>query len=176
MKAKMQHTEETILRLSRVQYRTYCALQRLITALTACVLLAMGAVCSFGRATSLVLIALGCWTMMSLDVPANRNAKKLVEGANGRMPASEFVFSEDGITISGDGQQSSLKYSDLYSLVCDGEYLYLFRSRYSAYMIPMNAVEGGTGEELKQFLSEKARLPAEKPGSLLRSRIRDLKK
>lgn len=176
MRAKMQHTEESIRRLSRVQYRTYCALQRLMTALTACVLLVMGTVCSFGRATSLVLIALGCWTMMSLDVPADRNAKKLIESAKGRIPASEFSFSEEKITISGDGQQSTLKYSDLYSLIGDGEYLYLFRSRYSAYMIPMNAVEGGSGEELKQFLSERAKLPVEKPGSLLRIRVRDLKK
>lgn len=176
MKAQMQHTEESIRRLSRVQYRTYGAARRLMTALTGCVLIVLGAVGASDRTASLVLLALGCWTMMSLNAPADRNAKKLIECAKGRMPSSEFSFSENEIEISGDGQRSLLKYGDIYSLICDAEYVYLFRSRYSAYMIPLNSVETGSGEELKRFLAEKTGLPLEKPGSLMRIRFRDLKK
>lgn len=176
MRVQMQHTEQTILRLSRVQYRTYCTLQRMMTVLTACVLLVLGTVGPFNRAASLMLIALGCWTMMSLDIPAERNAKKLIKSAKGRMPASAFTFSEDAVTIAGDGEQTVLKYDAIYSLICDGAYLYLFRNRYSAYMIPLDAVESGSGEELKRFLAEKTGLTIQKPGSLLRIRLRDLKK
>lgn len=161
----MQHTEESIQRLARVQYDTYCMGQKAVNLVFAVILLLMGAMNLFDTAMSLVLLALGCWSLMSLNAPANRNAKKMIEYAKGNLPASEYEFREDGVVIAGDGTETRLKYGDIYSLICDNEYLYLFISRASAYMLPAGGEEGA---ELKAFVTERCGLPIERPGSLLR--------
>lgn len=165
MKAKMQHTKETIQRLARVQYNTYCQGARLTALVFSIVMLFLGATGNFGRTTSLVLIFIGCWAFTGMNVPADRNAKKIIEMAKGDFPASEYRF-EEVIRITGDGQETRLAYSDIYSLICDGAYLYLFINRNSAYMVDLRAMERAQENRLKALLCEKTGLQIERPGSL----------
>lgn len=166
MKASMQHTKETIQRLSRVQYNTYCQGQRLTALIFSMVLLVLGASGKFGQTTSLVLIFIGCWAFTGMNVPADRNAKKIIDMAKGDFPASEYHFEEKAIRILGDGQENTLSYSDIYSLICDGPYLYLFINSSSAYMVALREMEDTRQEQLKTLLREKTGLPLERPGSL----------
>lgn len=173
MQVKMQHTEETIHRLAKVQYDTYCMGQKLVSFALALVLLLLGTAKVFGNSTSLVLIAFGCWSLMGMNVPARRNARKIIEWAKGNLPVSELQFSDDCIHIRGDGKDNQLKYEDIYSLISDGEYLYLFISRNSAYMLPIG---NACGEELRNYISRRCALPVERPGSLLRFNLKSATK
>lgn len=176
MKINMQHSEQTIHRLAKVQYDTYCMHQKLMTLLISVVLLVLGTLNCFNETTSLVLIAIGCFTFTGMNAPATRNAKKMIEYAKGDFPASEYVFGEDSVEISGDGKKTILRYSEIFGLICDGAYLYLFINRFSAYMVPVNALEREAETELKELLSEKTGLPIEKPGSLLYMNLRSIRK
>lgn len=176
MKVEMQHTEKTIRRLARVQYDTYCLTQKLVTALFAIILLVLGAWNCFDGTTSLVLVALGCFTITGINTPADRNAKKMIEYAKGDFPASEYQFRDNAVQISGDGQQTLLNYTDIYSLICDGPYLYLFISKHSAYMIPLESLGTQKAAELKAMLSEKTGLRVEKPGNLLAINLGSLRR
>lgn len=167
MKLEMRHTEESIRRLARVQYNTYCMGQKLITAVFACALVVLGTFGFFGQVTSLVLIAIGCWTFTGLNAPADRNAKKMIECAKDELPASVYTFEPDAVLIEGDGRKEALRYENIYSLIWDGAYLYLFISKYSAYMVPMETMPEKDAEELRGFLSRKTGLALERPGSLL---------
>ena len=99
MKACMQHTKETIQRLSRVQYNTYCQGQRLTALVFSVVLLLLGASGRFSQTTSLVLVFIGCWAFTGMNVPADRNAKKIIDMAKGDFPASEYCFEEKAIPM-----------------------------------------------------------------------------
>jgi len=167
MKANMQHTKETIYRLSRVQYNTYCQGQKLVSMVFSIVMLFLGAAGGFSSTTSLVLVFLGCWAFTGMNVPADRNAKKMIEYAKGDFPASEYHFEEKHIRILGDGKETILPYTDLYSLICDGPYLYLFISRYSAYMVSLAELGEKQSDELKALLHQKTGQKVERPGSLL---------
>ena len=166
MKARMQHTKETIQRLSSVQYNTYCQGQRLTALVFSLVMLFLGASGNFGQTTSLVLVFIGCWAFTGMNVPADRNAKKIIEMAKGDFPASEYFFEENGIRILGDGQENKLDYSAVYSLICDGPYLYLFLNPSSAYMVALKDMDNTQQEQLKSLLCEKTGLLLERPGSL----------
>lgn len=176
MKLEMRHTEQSIYRLARVQYDTYCIAQKMVAALFAAALIVLGTFGFFGRSTSLVLIAIGCWSFMGLNAPANRNAKRMLECAKGDLPVSVYTFDQDALTIQGDGQQEKLDYTDIYSLIWDGAYLYLFLNRYSAYMVPLETRPEKEAEELKQLLTEKTGHPLEKPGGLLSVDLRTLRR
>ncbi len=164
----MQHTEDTVHRLAKVQFNTYSMGVKVVSMLVSVILLLLGMSEKFGAATSLVLMALGCWTLTSMNAPARRNAKKIIAQTKGDLPCSEFRFEEKGITVCGDGKTDKVEYGKLYSLITDGSYLYLFLNRYSAYMIPLNHMDPADGDALKRLLQEKTQKPLELPGSLLR--------
>lgn len=166
MNAKMQHTKETIQRLARIQHRTYCQGQRLMTLIFSIVMLFLSVSGNFSQTTSLVLVFIGCWAFTGMNVPADRNAKKIIDMAKGDFPASRYIF-EDVIRIIGDGQETKLAYSDIYSLICDGPYLYLFLNQSSAYMIDLKEMDEASQNRLKTLLCEKTGLQIERPGSLM---------
>ena len=174
MKLEMQHTEKTIRRLARVQYDTYCQSQKLVTLLFSIVLLVLGVWNCFDETTSIVLMAFGCFTITGLNAPADRNAKKMIEYVKGDFPVSQFQFDEHAVIITGDDQQTALKYQDIYSLICDGPYLYLFLNKLSAYMISLESLDSQKTVELKTMLERKTGLLVEKPGSLLSINLRSL--
>lgn len=167
MKASMQHTEQSIRQLARVQYCTYCQGARLTALIFAIVMLFLGVAGGFSQTTSLVLIFIGCWAFTGMNVPADRNAKKMIELAKGDLPASEYRFEETAIRITGDGQETALPYGELYSLICDGAYLYLFLNQNSAYMVDLMQLSEAEQEQLKALLHRKTGMKIERPGSLM---------
>ncbi len=167
MKASMQHTKQTIQRLARVQYCTYCQGARLTALVFSIVMLFLGVAGGFSQTTSLVLVFIGCWAFTGMNVPADRNAKKMIEMAKGDFPASQYRFEEKAVRITGDGQESMLPYGDIYSLICDGPYLYLFLNQNAAYMVDLMKLEEKEQEQLKALLCEKTGLKMERPGSLM---------
>lgn len=167
MKASMQHTQDTIKRLSRVQYNTYCQGQKLMSLVFAMVMLFLSAAGGFSSTTSLVLMFIGCWAFTGMNVPADRRAKKIIELAKGNYPASEYRFEEETVRILGDSQETSLPYSDIFSLICDGPYLYLFLNQESAYMVDLMDMKEEKVQQLKNQLSQKTGLTIEPPGSLM---------
>ena len=166
MKVTMQHTEETIRRLARVQYDTFCLAQKLLVFLFGAGLVWLGVTNRFDSTTSLVMIAMGCWTITGINASPNRNAKKMIEYAKGNLPKSEYTFQKESVLIYGDGQQTKLAYKDIYSLVQDEAYFYLFISKYSAYMVPLAELKEEQVQELKQMLEGKCGRRFERPGSL----------
>lgn len=167
MKATMQHTKDTIYRLSRVQHNTYCQGQKLAALILAMVLLFLGAAGGFSSTTSMFFIFSGCLTITGMNTPADRNAKKVIDCIKGDFPKSEYLFEDKYIRILGDGQETLLPYTNIFSLICDGSYIYLFISRYSAYMVSLTELEEGPREKLKNLLRQKTGLTIQRPGSLL---------
>lgn len=167
MKAHMQHTEETIRRLARVQYNTYCQGQKLLSLAISAAFLFAGVLGEFSRTTSLVLIFIGCWSFTEINVPADRNAKKIIDYAKDHFPVSEYQFEENVIRILGDNQETLLSYDDLYSLISDGSYLYLFISKFSAYMVSLEKMEEKNRKELETLLCRRTGRKIEQPGTLL---------
>ena len=81
--ADMQHTEESIRRLSKIQYHTFRPGVRLLW-MAAGVGTIFGAVYSGADQLLFYLLMLaGCWLVMNLDLPARHRADKIIASGEG---------------------------------------------------------------------------------------------
>ena len=152
--AQIQHSEETFRKLATTQYDAYCMPTKLM-------MLALSLACLYCGMTdvaggfSLILLFIGCWMMISMQLPAKRNAEKMIELARGDFPHTEYQFLSDHIRIIGEGEVVELSYAEIYELLEDREYIYLFLDKVSGYMIPKSSVKPARADDFCVFLEEK---------------------
>ena len=116
----------------------------------ACILLGLGG--SFLGGFSLLLIASGALVVSGLNAPAKALAKNLYDGFGGKPPFVSYSFFPDSFTYAPDSEP--VPYSSVIRLVDDGEYLYLYVSKKTAYMVTDSSVNGDNGlAGLKAMLS-----------------------
>ena len=85
----------------------------------------------------------------------------------------EYRFGESAFRDGED--RPAVEYARLMRLVADDEYLYLFVSKASGYMIERASVQGeGGGDGLMRLLADRSGLRWRRPFSLLTFRLRDL--
>lgn len=153
----IKHTEATIFRLFRTQYRCFCQKQMLLRFLLGLALVFLAVL--LGKLPYLLrLLALiaGAWFMVSLDFPSQMNADRALELRRTALPEMRYAFSASEVQISGESSRS-IQYDKLIRLAEDAEYLYLFSSREMACMIERATITPGD-EKLMDFLAQKTGL------------------
>ena len=174
----MQHDESTVRRLSRIQYATFSAGERilLLSVSSVLILLGFGLLYDFGKPLRYVFLAFGCVLIVNTGVLADLKADKTLSAIRkqgGEYPCTKMVFTDTSIQITEKGSGShTLNYSDLYHLAEDKEFCYLFLTREAAYMVPkeqivdlplfMDILEKNTG---KTFM---------RPRNLFTTRLKDI--
>lgn len=156
--ARMKHTADTITKLVLMQYNTFQVAKKVIRIVIAVGLIVYGVMSfSSGMITPLIAFFFGSVLISGTDVRAKYNAKKIIKQMNGRFPSSEYTFTETGFK---DAEKSAeIPYGKLIKLIDDKEYLYLYISTQSAYMVDSSTVTGKNGlEGLKELVSDKANL------------------
>ena len=153
--AQIQHSEETFRKLAQTQYDAYCIPTKLM-------MLALSLACLYcGMAEiaggfSLILLFIGCWMMISMRLPAKRNAEKMIELAHGNFPHTEYQFLAGRIRITGGGEVVELGYAEIYELWEDREYVYLFLDKSSGYMVPKASIKPNDVADFCSFLEARA--------------------
>ena len=79
--------------------------------------------------------------------------RKVLEQIHGNYPNSEYYFEEDGFRYYNTSE--IIPYKGIYRLVEDKQYLYIYTSSQSAYMVNKLTVSDGRTNNLKKYLSEK---------------------
>ena len=106
-----------------------------------------------------------------LELPSLITPKVTLTG--GSFPVLEYRFGESAFRDGED--RPAVEYARLMRLVADDEYLYLFVSKASGYMIERASVQGeGGGDGLMRLLADRSGLRWRRPFSLLTFRLRDL--
>ena len=170
--AEMQHTEESIRRLSGVQYHTFRPGVRLLW-----LLVGMGSICAavFCGANQLLfylLMLAGCWLMMNLDLPAKHRADKIIASAGGKLPHARFCFRKEDFTVKSADYEKTLNYRQLFSLLEDGEYLYLFVNRNAGYIVDKSTVSAEEWDGFKALLESASGLTFRSPTTLMNLNLR----
>ena len=170
--ARMRHGPETVRRFTSLQYNTFELWRKLL-------MLCLSAGCMLlGLASGAAVPAVACFfvgalLLTNLNARANAVADGVIEAMGGSFPELVYSFGEDSFR-DGDARPE-VAYAKLMRLIEDGEYLYLFVSKASGYMLARDSVEGEGGcEGLMRFLAEKTDLSWTKPVSLWTFRLRDL--
>ena len=148
-RVKMQHSEESFMKLARKQYDVFCQSNRFFRTLITCGAIFVG-VLNFEQWWGIALTAYGCYMSTSTYAQANYTARKLAKQIRERgmsFPAAEYIFRKNYmeiiiLPIREDEENEQLKYKDLERIAEDREYFYLFRNQYGGYMIPKDQLDG----------------------------------
>ena len=155
----MQHTEESFLALSHMQYNLFCEKDRIMRTIISIVLIVVGVV-YFENWWGILLVAYGCYLTTSKYLSANRTAHKLSEQiklSGKAFPASRYVFCNKAMEIyhaKEKQKEDSLNYDKFYKIGEDAAYFYIFRDEYGGYMIPKESL-GEKQEKFRNFLENK---------------------
>ena len=168
--AEMSHNETTIRRLSKTQYDTFGTRNKVILIIICCVLFYFGL---FGNSDGVVQIAClmaACFSIVSLNMPAKRNAEKTIKQLKGRDLKTRYSFGETafsfGETDADDDALTTKEYTSIIRLVEEGPYFYLFVSRLGAYMIDKSTIRPSNVEGFKAFVQNAAGLEWTRPGGI----------
>ena len=153
---EIKHTDATIFRLFRTQYRSFCQRRMLARFLLGLAMVFTAVFTHFPDLLRVILLILGAWFMVSLDFPGQMNADKSLEARRGMLPTMTYTFYNDEMHITGEGDLT-MKYTKLIRLAQDAEYLYLFSGPEAVCMIDRSTVKPDD-EKLAAFLAEKTGL------------------
>lgn len=156
---KMQHDEDTLLALSRMQYNLFCMKNRVARSVLSLILILYG-IFNEAQWWGILLIAYGCYLTTSTYSAPNHTARKLAAGireSGAPFPCSKYIFEKDRmriITLPDREELAPLDYKAVRRMGEDLRYFYLFRDEYGGYMIPKEAL-GARPEDFRRFLQEK---------------------
>lgn len=170
----IQHTEDTLQRLFKTEYRTYHQLRILTQLAIGFAMAALALTVEMSRPLQAVLLLVGCLLMVGGDFPASVRADKAVDDRKGKLPSNVCSFFGGSMELSGEGSMR-LNYDRFQRLVEDKEYLYLFLGRRSVCMVDKSTVKGGSTEELKAFVSERTGLAWRRNRSFFTMNLADLR-
>ena len=142
--ATMEHSEATIRQLSKTQYNVFGVRIKLTLLLICCLWLYFGLFSNINGFAQIICLMGGCFTAVSLDMPAKRNADKILAQLNGKSMKTHYTFYDDGFSLGIPGKEGSesphTPYANIIRLVEDRTHYYLFISKFGAYMIDKSTV------------------------------------
>lgn len=161
-KATMCHTEDTCLRLARVQNEYFGKTRNVIRLALAAIPAFLGYAVGLDTAPGALLIVFACFFYYKTSFMYERDGKKAYAQTPGRFLDVEYEFGRDGLLIRSGGIEKTIDYPSLRALVSDKEYGYLFINSQQAYMFELGPQAAGQHEELWGFLQKKTGLALKK--------------
>lgn len=174
--AEMQHSAETVKRFTHLQYDTFEWWRKLLLFILSALLILFGVF--FGSSSGFSILTVFCIfagsiLFTNLNTRANMVADQVIEVMQETYPVLQYSFSESGFTDGKD--RPTVSYAKLFRLISDEEYLYLFASKASGYMIRKKSITGeGGAQGLMDLISQKSGLSWQNPVSFLTFSIKDL--
>lgn len=170
--AKMKHNASTITQLMITRYNTFQYGKKMIRFVIALVLIGYGLYGDKTLFMPMVCLFIGCVMVANLNQAPKSLAKALIRQMGGQFPESSYEFEKSAFRFHAEAEP--VPYGKLIRLVEDRQYLYLYVSEDSGYMVDKASISGGTPAELKEFLSAGSGQKWTRPNSLLTFRLTSL--
>ena len=171
-RAKMHHNQATIYKLVQTQYDTFQFHKKLIHIGLAFGLILFGLYADSTMFMPVIALFVGCFMIANINAYPKAQAKEVLKMMGENYPKSTYEFGADSFTFNPEAEP--VPYKKLIRLIEDREYLYLYVSQQSAYMVDKRTVTGGSVDDLKTFLAIETLLKWGRPASLLTFRFRNL--
>lgn len=170
--AKMQHNKDTIYKLVQTQYDTFQFHKKLIHTAIAFGLILFGLYADASMFMPIIALFVGCFMLANLNAYPRAQAKEVLKMMGENYPQSTYAFGADSFTFNPEADP--VPYSKLIRLVEDRQYLYLYVSQQSAYMVDKATISRGKDLDLREFLAIETGLKWTRPASILSFRLKDL--
>ena len=170
--AEIQHSAETFRRLAKVQHDEYGIALKLFMIVIGTICLMFGISSGVDNVFSILLLFTGGLSFSSLNLPAQRNAEKLISLADGNFPHTKYTFLEKELQITSDESVSSLEYTKIYDLLEDNDFFFLFLNNSAGYMIPKKSISPSNLDKFASSLEERVGLKRHRATGLLTLNVR----
>jgi hypothetical protein len=171
-----QHNDESIRRLSEVQYNTFYRSAKLGYYLV-CFLLVFAGV-YFGGTMGFALLLFACFMVTGANLPAKRNADKVIKSMKGHYPETEYDFFAKELRFGSPGEayesMGIVDYTRFEAFVEDADYLFLFVTKYGAYVIPKKLLGPDDLDRLKALVEKASGKQFESSKRGLSLRLKDM--
>jgi len=168
--ATMEHNETTIRLLSKTQYDVFGIRTKFTLLAISCLWFYFGLLSNISELAQVICLMGGCFTAVSLNMPAKRNADKVLEQLGDKPLKTHYTFYKEGFSLEiSDAEHSDSSptpYTDIIRLVEDRGYYYLFISKFGAYMIDKRTVSPDPNG-FRQFMESACQQKWTRPTGLL---------
>ncbi len=139
IKGTMTHTPQTIQQLSKMQYDTFQMGRKIAQFVCGLILLYIGFMMKSSLVVASICLLFGCLLITGTNMPARHRADRIIKAMNGNFPSTDYIFRKEGFEICTENPEL-VPYSELIHLGEDENYLYLYISKLSAYMIDKSTI------------------------------------
>ena len=171
-RAKMHHNATTIKKLIQTGYDVFQFRRKLINAAIAMGLILYGLYADQSMITPIIALFVGCVMLANINAYPRAQAKQVLAMMGDDYPKSDYHFREREFEFNAEADP--IPYKSIIRLVEDREYLYLYVSKQSAYMVDKATISQGKSMDLKDFLAIETGLKWTRPANLLNFRLRNL--
>lgn len=172
-----KHDETSIRRLSAVQYDTFYKKVKLGYYAACFALILFGML--IGGTAAIACLLLACFMITGVNNPAKRNADKVIKSMKGNYPETEYNFFSDELRFGSPGEKFDdmgiVAYSRFEKFIEDPDFLFLFVTKYGAYVIPKKLLSDNDIAGIKRVIENSCGKTFEKPGSMFNMKFSDLK-
>lgn len=153
--AQTAFTEESVQRFTTMQFNLFQKKRKYLAALAAFVLIVAGLLLGINTWQGILPLLIGCVIATNLYAAPKHAAGQIVAGFHGKLPTVRFRFYPEAMEVSTS--EVPVHYGALSRLEDDKEYLYLFLTPETGYMVRKSSVagEGGYGS-LAALLEERS--------------------
>ena len=170
--AKMAHSKESVELMCITQYNTFEFRKKVILYVIAVALIVFGIIGKVATSISLVCIMIGCFMLTGSNAVAKSRADAVIKQLGGQLPVFNYSFGPTKFSFNPDTEPVS--YTSFSRLAEDSGYLYMFLQNRAAFMVPKNAVSGGSVNDLKELIARKSNLTWKQPVTLLNFSLKSL--
>jgi hypothetical protein len=120
----------------------------------------------------MIALFAGCIMLANLNAVPKMQANTVLKQMGKQFPQSDYSFYEKEFKFYDKGDP--IPYTRLIRLIEDRQYLYLYVSAQSAYMVDKGTFSGGSVSDFKTYLEIETGLNWSRPANLFSFKITDL--
>lgn len=151
--AQIVYDDDTIRRMFRAEYYTYETTQRVLRMLIGAAGVAAAVFLGLPTAPKVLCLMVGAWMLVAGDFPSKIQAEGVISQRGGQTSTVTCKFDDNTLFVENGLR---LPYKALDKLVEDESYLYLFRDRQTAVMVPLDALTPNDPDAFKELIARKS--------------------
>lgn len=151
--AKMTYDDDTIRLMFRAEYYAYETVRRMLRFGVGIAGIAAALFVDMPTAAKVICLMVGVWMVVAGDFPSKVQAEGVIAQRGGAQSTVCCKFDDNSVFVENGLR---IPYKQLDKLVEDGDYLYLFRDKQTAVMLPADSLQPADPAAFKALVARKS--------------------
>lgn len=154
LQTRIHHTQETCRRLALVQDKLFGFTRRAVRLMLALIPMGIGYLIGYDKLLGALSLVLGVMIYYHTAGMYEQDAEKAFASTPEKYRDVAYIFYDKFISVESGGARKEVDYGDIFALVMDGAYYYLFVNPQQAFMMELTCASPKEKIRFETFLSE----------------------